>query len=227
MAGMITKTASFLLTMLFALAGSLRAEQPVLLTEDFSKGSERWEPTDAKAWKVTKLPDGNAVFDCAGGSAYKPPHRSPFNIALLKDVLVGDFTLTARVMSKQSSRAHRDMCLFFGYQDAAHFYYVHLGEKTDDHANQIFIVNDAPRIKISEKASAGTPWKDDTWHRVKIVREAATGLIEIYFDDMEKPTHVAHDKNFVWGRIGLGTFDDFGWWDDVELRGVKVEKPAK
>ncbi|MBL9153357.1 MAG: HEAT repeat domain-containing protein [Verrucomicrobiales bacterium] len=223
---MKTLAATLSLACLLALSAEARAELPLILKEDFSKGADRWEPTDAKAWKVTTLPDGNAVFDCAGGSKYEPPHRSPFNIALLKDVLVGDFVLTARVMTKQSSRAHRDMCLFFGYQDPANFYYVHLGEKTDDHANQIFIVNDAPRVKISEKASAGTPWKDETWHQVKIVREAASGLIEVYFDDMTQPTHVAHDKNFIWGRIGIGTFDDLGWWDDVELHGVKVEKPA-
>jgi hypothetical protein len=102
---------------------------------------------------------------------------------------------------------------------------VHLGEKTDPHSNQIFVVNNAPRVAISEQASEGTPWKDATWHRVKIVRTVATGLIEIYFDDMEKPTHVAHDKTFAWGRIGIGTFDDKGLWDDIEVRGVVVEPP--
>ncbi|MCB1066369.1 MAG: hypothetical protein KDN20_26055, partial [Verrucomicrobiae bacterium] len=218
------------------LAGSLffqtntRAETdlPVLFTDDFSgAATDDWQPTDPKAWKITKLADGNAVFENIGGSKYEPPHRSPFNIALRKDLFIGDFVLTAKVMTKQTSRAHRDMCLFFGYQDPAHFYYVHLGEKTDDHANQIFIVNDAPRIKISEKASAGTPWKDETWHQVKVVREAASGLIEIYFDDMETPTHVAHDKNFTWGQIGIGTFDDKGLWDNVELRGVKVDRKGK
>ncbi len=204
------------------LAGTARAELPVLFTDDFSKGADHWEPTDPKAWKIAKLDDGNAVFENLGGSKYEPPHRSPFNIALLKDIIVGDFVLTARVMTTKKAYGHRDMCLFFGYQDPAHFYYIHLGEKKDDHANQIFIVNDAPRIKISEKATDGTPWKDGTWHEVKLVREAGSGLIEVYFDDMETPTHVAHDKNFTWGRIGIGTFDDQGMWDDIELRGVKV-----
>lgn len=212
------------LTLALVLPGSLPAEQPVLLKEDFSGGAVRWEPTDAKAWKITRLDDGNAVFENLGGSKYEPPHRSPKNIALLKDIVVGDFVLTAKVQTRQTSRNHRDMCVFFGYQDAANFYYVHLGEKTDDHANQIFIVNDAPRVKISEKASAGTPWQSDHWHTVKVVREVASGLIEVYFDDMETPTHVAHNKEFTWGRIGIGTFDDMGLWDDIELRGVKIEK---
>ncbi len=36
----------------------------------------------------------------------------------------------------------------------------------------------------------------------------------------------ANDKTFAWGQIGLGTFDDNGNFDDVELRGVKVTRPA-
>ena len=28
---------------------------------------------------------------------------------------------------------HRSLCLFFGYQDPAHFYYVHLGQRTEQH----------------------------------------------------------------------------------------------
>ena len=52
------------------------------------------------------------------------------------------------------------MCVFFGYQDDSHLYYVHLGKKTDDHANQVFIVNEAPRTKISTKTTDGIPWLD-------------------------------------------------------------------
>lgn len=210
----------------FSLAPALpAADLPVIFQDDFSKGADAWAPTDAKAWKITEA-DGNPAFEILGGSEYAPPHRSPVNIAIREGGVVGDFVFTARVMTKQTSRGHRDMCVVFGYQDPANFYYVHLGERTDPHSNQIFLVHNAPRVAISEQASEGTPWKDATWHRVKIVRTVATGLIEIYFDDMEKPTHVAHDKTFSWGRIGIGTFDDKGLWDDVEVRGVAVEPPV-
>lgn len=200
-------------------------ELPLVFRDDFSKGAEAWVPSDAKAWKITDV-DGDPAFEILGGSKYAPPHRSPENIAIRRGGFVGDFVFTARVQTKQTSRGHRDMCIVFGYQDPANFYYVHLGEKADSHSNQIFLVNEAPRVAISEQASDGTPWKDGTWHRVKVVRTVSTGLIEIYFDDMEKPTHVAHDKTFTWGRIGIGTFDDKGLWDDVEVRGLAVEPPV-
>ncbi|MFK5922888.1 MAG: HEAT repeat domain-containing protein [Verrucomicrobiota bacterium] len=197
---------------------------PILLKEDFNRGSARWDTTDDAAWRVREFgKPSSRVLELYGASKYTPPFRSPVNIALLKYHTVGDFELTAKVRTTKESYGHRDMCLFFGYQDPANFYYVHLGQKADDHANQIFIVKEAPRTKISEKSSAGTPWKDDTWHQVKIVREVKSGLIEVYFDDMKKPMMVAHDKSFEWGSIGLGSFDDTGMWDDVELRGIKVK----
>ncbi len=218
-------------TILVAMAGQTSAqsaaEMELLATENFEAGAEAWQPTDAAKWKVEAESDGNHVYHLLGKSNYQPPHRSPHSIALLKGLVVGDFELTAKVKTLQTSRAHRDMCVFFGYQNPAQFYYVHLGEKTDDHANQIFVVDQAPRIKISERTNAGTPWKDDTWHDLKVVRRVADGRIEIYFDDMDKPHMVAHDKRFAWGQVGLGSFDDMGLWDDVTVRGVRVTQPAK
>jgi hypothetical protein len=149
--------------------------------------------------------------------------REQLNIALLKDIAVGDFILEARLQSTVKDYGHRDMCLFFGYQDPAHFYYVHFGKQTDDHANQIFIVNGADRKKISTKTTLGTNWNDE-WHQVKIVRRVSDGTIEIYFDDMTTPVMTATDKTFAWGRIGIGSFDDTGNWDDLKLRGVRVER---
>jgi hypothetical protein len=203
---------------------------PLLVAEDFEKGAERWQPTDPKAWRVSDGRGGKVYDQFVKQSAYKPPHRSPFNFALLKDVTVGDFALTAKVRSTIKDYGHRDACLIFGYQDKAHFYYVHFGKQTDDHANQIFIVNDKPRTKISTKTTEistktteGTPWTDE-WHNVKVVRRVKEGTIEVYFDDMQKPAMTATDKTFEHGQIGVGTFDDTSLWDDVKLFGKKVEK---
>ena len=193
--------------------------------EDFEKGAAAWQPTDPAAWRIVTQKD-NKIYSQFRQSGYKPPHRSPYNVSLYKDVRVGSFELTAKLQSTTKDYGHRDMCLFFGYQDAAHFYYVHLGKRADDHANQIFIVNGAPRTKISKKTTKGTSW-DDAWHKVKIVRDVASGSIQIYFDNMKSPVMTAVDKTFAWGQIGLGSFDDTGNWDDVTLRGEKVEAPPR
>jgi hypothetical protein len=195
---------------------------PVLFEDDFTKGADRWKPTDAKAWKVIDTKEGKA-YSQFRQSDYKPKHRSPFNYSLVKDLVVGDFVLEAKVQSTVKDYGHRDMCLFFGWQSPEKFYYAHLAKKADDHANQIFLVNGAPRKKISKTTTAGTNWTDG-WHHVKVVRKVKNGSIEVYFDDLTKPAMTAVDRTFVWGQVGVGSFDDTGNWRDVRLSGVKAGK---
>jgi hypothetical protein len=219
----------FLSVVLVPLAAAIAAEEPALplLVEedDFEKGADRWEPTDAKAWRIVQTEHGK-VYNQFGQSKYNPPFRSPFNVSLLKSMPVGDFVLTAKVQTTNlKAGAHLDMCVFWGYQDPAHFYYVHLGRTPDPNSSQIMIVNGAPRKMITQNKSPGVPW-DEKWHQVKVVRTTTDGKIEVYFDDMKKPMMTAVDKTFSWGRVGLGSFDDHGNWDDFTLHGLVVRGGA-
>jgi hypothetical protein len=223
----------FGILLLFVATGSpiaaAESELPLLLHEDFERGIERWQTTDPvgaePVWKIIEVgKPGNHALRVTGTSKYQPPHRSPHSITLLKDVVVGDFELTARVQETNvNAGPHRDLCIFWGYQDPSHFYYVHFGAQADPHACQIFIVNDAPRKMITVNQAKGTPWTED-WHEVKVVRRVDDGTIAVYFDDLEKPFMTAKDKTFTWGQIGVGTFDDHGNFDDITLRGVRAEK---
>lgn len=205
---------------------------PLLYSDDFEHGMERWQTFDAKgvepSFKVVELQGRGDkkthALRALGTSQYEPPFRSPPNIALLKDVTVGDFELTAQVQSTNvDAGPHRDMCIVWGYQDPSHFYYVHFGAQSDPNACQIFIVNDAARRPITVKTAKGTPWTKG-WHSVKVVRHIGDGTIEVFFDNMDKPFMTAHDVTFTTGRVGLGTFDDNGNWDDFKLYGA-LAKP--
>ena len=197
----------------------------LVFRDSFEQGIEHWQPTDPAAWKVEPTPDG-AVYRLFAASDYQPKFRSPYNIALVRGVYVGDFQLDVRLKSTKRDYDHRDLCLIFGYQDPDHFYYVHFGKKTDDHANQIFIVNGAARTKISTKTTPGTPW-DDEWHKVRVTRDVSEGKIAVYFDDLADPVMTAEDKTFKSGQVGVGSFDDTGDFDDFELRGTLAQRPKK
>jgi hypothetical protein len=206
------------------LAAMADEQLPLILKEDFESGFTRWQTSDPKGtditWKIIDIgAKGNHAFRTTGKSTYKPKYRSPINIALLKDIQVTDFDLTVRVLNtNKKAKGHRDLCIFWGYQDPDHFYYVHMGSKPDPHACQIFIVNNAERTMITVDQAEGTHW-DDEWHDVKVTRRVDTGAMEVYFNDMKKPYMTAKDKTFMWGQVGLGTFDDHGNFDDFELRG--------
>ncbi len=205
--------------MLCAVLLALAADTP-LFTDDFAKGALRWEPTDPKAWKVIDTKDGKA-FSQHAQSKYKPPHRSPLNIALVKDLVVGGFVLEAKCRSTVKDYGHRDLCVFFGHQGPDRFYYVHLAKKADDRANQVFVVNKADRKKISKTSTDGTAWTDG-WHDIKVVRKGAS--IEVFFDG--KKVMTAEDDTFKWGRVGVGSFDDTGDWRDVKVYRTAVKPPG-
>ena len=233
---LLTAKMRFLLSILCAttsLTGIAHAEAlPLLHRDDFEGGMKHWRTTDDNFWKVIPLErDGKRthVLRVTGKSKYQPPVRSPHSIAWLKGRYVGDFELTVRAENTNfKAGGHRDLCLFWGRQDASHFYYVHFGAKADPHSCQIFIVNDRPRTKITVKEVKGTPWGEDRqWHTLRVRRSVAEGTIEVYFDDMKKPHMTAKDDTFKWGEVGLGTFDDNGNFDDFELRGVEIRLPKR
>jgi hypothetical protein len=204
-----------------------QGELPLLLHDEF----ERAEPTglrftDPAAWRISPVDSGkNRVLEQFQASKYEPAVRSPLNIALYRELDVADFILDVKLRSTTRDYGHRDLCLFFGHQDHSHFYYVHLGKQADEHANSIFVVNGKPRVSIAESRTAGTPWTDG-WHHVRIVRSIKDGLIQVFFDDMTHPAMTAHDRTFNHGKLGIGSFDDTGMFDDVEVRG-EVYRPSR
>lgn len=190
---------------------------PLVFEDDFEHGADRWEPVDPEGWRIERLEDGNHIFhQHLKTSSYTPQHRSPLHQAYAKELKVGSFVLEARVRSTHPDYGHRDACVFFGRENPSRLYYVHFGQQTDDHANQIFIVKDSPRAKISTQTTPGTPW-DEAWHQVRIERDAKAGTIDVYFDDHDRPAMKAVDTTFAEGSVGIGSFDDTAAWDNVRI----------
>ncbi len=190
---------------------------PLVFSEDFEHGSNRWELTDDTAWTLRKEGDNHVFGLNRRKSNYAPEVRSPHNIALIKDIELQDFVLIFKVRSTKDTGNHRDCCTFFGYQNPTHFYYAHLGAKPDPASGQIMIVNAEPRRPLTNNKKL-VPW-DDQWHTVKVVRDSSSGTIEVYFDDMKNVHMKAVDKTFGKGRIGVGSFDDMNDFDDIKLYG--------
>ncbi|MFS4483171.1 hypothetical protein ACKGJY_09145 [Hyunsoonleella sp. 2307UL5-6] len=191
----------------------------LVYTQDFEspQAINDFETTDPKVWRISKGDNGNCM-ELFEKSNYKPEVRSPFNIAIIKDVLVGDFVFEIRLNQNGREYGHRDLCLMFGITNASNFYYTHIASKADAHANSIFIVNDEPRKSIASDRTKGTNWGAvDDWHTVRIVRKVKEGLIEIYFDDMTTPIMKATDMHFKSGNLGFGSFDDTGKFDDIKV----------
>jgi hypothetical protein len=208
-----------LLTLIACLTCVATAAERVVFDEDFSDGVDRWEVLDPETWRLN---DEGTFEITSRQSAYKPPHRSPYHVALVRDLVVSDVAIEFRVKSTLDTGDHRDCCVFFGWQDPAHFYYVHLGAKPDTASGQIQIVDGADRRPLTDNRRH-VPWTDG-WHKVRLERSATTGHIAVYFDDLTTPLMEATDKSFGPGRVGIGAFDDRDAFDDVRV--MELREPT-
>lgn len=179
---------------------------------------EGWSFGDPAAWTWTKQ-DGTPVLTLHKQQDFKPKVRSPFNLAWYTAAEWQSFTLTVEARLTKFDAGNNDLCIAFGRQDDTRFYYAHLGEKADGVHHQLHLVDRADRRAITATRTEGTPWKPDTWHRLKVVRDARAGKISVYFDDMTKPVLTAEDKTLIRGWIGIGSFDDLGQFRNLEIRG--------
>lgn len=196
-----------------------RGDTSVVFEDDFETNPfPRWEAVTKAAWTWSKA-DDSRVFELAENVPLDESVRAPFNRNLARDVVVGDFQLDVDLRSTTRDYPNQSLCLFFGYQDPSHMYYVHFGRTTSDTSNQVFIVNGSDRAPISTKTTSGTAW-DGSWHHARIVRKADEGTIDVYFDDMETPAMTATDTTFDEGQVGIGSFDDTGQFDNVVVRDV-------
>lgn len=63
-------------------------------------------------------------------------------------------------------------------------------------------------------------WKwDREYHTIRIVRDAEAGTIDVYADNMDAPIMHTVDKTFIGGAIGVGSFDDTGYFNEVTVWG--------
>lgn len=192
--------------------------------EEFSYKQDFTEPgsvadfifTDPTAWRINADGD-NRSLELLGPSEYTPPFRSPSSIALIGTHQLREFVLEADLLQTGREYGHRDLCVFFGFQDPAHYYYAHIASKTDEHAHNIFIVDDALRTKISTRTTDGVDWGTDRWHHIKLERTIDPATIKVFFDDMTEPIMVAQDDRFAWGYVGFGSFDDTGRFDNITV----------
>jgi hypothetical protein len=187
--------------------------------EDLS--TEVWMPGDPDHWAVTES-DGSRVYELTD-PGIQGEIRAPTSWSLIKDHDVTSFEITGRLKcTADPSNINRDLCVFFHFQDPAHFYYVHFSAQSDALHNIIGIVNGKDRVKINREPAGESTFRliDQKWHDFKVTFDASTGEINAFMDDMEHPILTAQDKTLSHGLVGIGSFDDTGCFDDICLKGM-------
>jgi hypothetical protein len=198
-------------------------ELPLLTSCDFEDGeAEGWQPSVPENWQVVQK-DGSMVYELISPGK-QGEIRAPTSWSILSEHDITSFVFTGRLKCRtEASNPHRDMCVFFHFQDPTHFYYVHFSASSDSAHNIIALVNGADRVKINSEPPGESVFRltDMDWHRFKVTYDAATGDIKAFLDNMDTPILTARDKTLTHGHVGVGSFDDKGHFDDITLWGKK------
>jgi hypothetical protein len=194
-----------------------------LAAYDFENGSAvGWAPDDPAHWRIVSE-DGSRIYELTAPGA-PGPVRAPASRSVLVGHDVSSFEFSGRLRCRADpSNPFRDMCVIFHYRDPTHFCYVHFAGKSDDVHNILGLVDGADRVKINAEPAGASVFRltDLAWHAFKVTCDARTGEIRAYLDDMAVPILTARATVLGHGRIGVGSFDDTGAFDDIELRAPK------
>jgi hypothetical protein len=190
--------------------------------------SERhWDPLTDDKWAFE---DGQIILTEAGTAPAGP--RRPFEYAVVtKGPELGSLSYSAEVrIDEPVSVSNRDVILVWNYQSPTRFYYAHLSQDNTIYPhNGIFVVDDADRRRIDDQWNGSTgaaPAIDDTdWHDVRLDYDADTGEIAVHVDGSSSPLMTATDTTFSGGRIGFGSFDNYGRARQVKAVGAPVTAP--
>ncbi len=181
-----------------------------------------WQPNHPESWLVNTEAGGQNIYQLtAPGTDTDIRKPTSFSILSSFDVETFEMTVYGKCFTDNGVQG-RDLCLFFGYQDSLHFYYVHFSNASGDVHNIIGIVNneDRKKINLEPPGTSTARLTDKDWHHLKIYRNIETGEIKAYIDNLDKPILTAVDTTFKCGKIGLGSFDDTGAFKSFRLWGI-------
>lgn len=118
-------------------------------------------------------------------------------------------------------RGKRSLIIVYSWQDKDHYNYAHISSDsaTDQvHHNGMFHVFGGERVRISAlDGPASLPTQD--WTPVKLVFDGDAGRCHVEVNGKRNLSLDAYDLSLRHGRVGLGSFDEFGDFRNVKIKG--------
>lgn len=188
---------------------------PTLLSEDFSTGSGGMEPVVGGTWGVAS---GRYVLSAPADQGEEVANA---NLAVHRTEVLGDFTLTALAGTTPTASDFNDFSIVFCYRDPGNYYFASFSEGNDANTSGIFKVADGVRIELADITA---PVAAGTLYPVRIERQGP--LMRVFRAAEEVGS--ASDAMFTGGRVGFGTRNDGGTFDDLLVNApCRPRRPAR
>jgi len=174
---------------------------------------QHWDPLTDDLWAY----EGEELVLTRPGTNPNDGVRRPFEYAIVtKGPELTDTSVRAEVRLDESvAVSNRDVIVIWNYQGPKRFYYAHFSQDNTIYPhNGIFVVDNADRRRVDDQwtGSVGAPpaVTDADWHDVRVDHDASTGAIRVWVDGAAEPLMTGTDTTFTGGRVGFGSFDNFG-----------------
>ncbi len=179
-------------------------------SDDFEDGSaDGWNPLNSTRWEVT-MDRGDLSYFLNTTEFLSPDGKRLGEYTLISGQNWNDFDLTcqARVNDDVNIYDFADFAIVFGHQDDSHYYYLMINHKPGQ--SGIYKIKDnEERLKIGDFGQTIIP--DNNYHEVRIKRNGTS--IEAYYNQTFLGT--VNDSEYSSGAIGVGSFNDSAFFDDV------------
>jgi len=190
--------------------------------DGFEDGNaDGWTPNNANGtanrWEVVADEGDNAYF--LNTTDYSNLSGKRLGEYSLLAAQYGDFTFTAQAKLGDAvgSNSHADYAVLFGFQDNDNYYYVLFNN--DQGSTQVAKIENGNGVEL---VTAANDWLNDNfYHAIKVSRLGSE--IKVYFDD--NLIMSASDSTFGAGQVGVGSYNDSAYFDDVSITGEASTTP--
>ncbi len=202
----------FVLLAAFGIVKNAAAQTPCF-SDNFNDGAAQgWSPLTSSRWQVSS--DAGSLRYFLNTTNYQSPDDIRLGeLSVLTGQAWGDFSLECLAKSADAAAGAggADLCLVFGYQDFDSYYYVNFNSNPG--LTQLYRIHNSADVLLATYNAA--TFADGNYHRLRVTRNGSE--IRAYFDGAQ--VLAANDNFFAQGLVGVGSFNDSGYFDDITLAG--------
>ena len=186
----------------------------VLVNEDFGTSTGSMEPVAGGKWGVAS---GRYVLSAPADGGEAAPNA---NLAVAGPVVTGDFTLTALGSTTATDSPFNDFSVVFGYRGRADYWFASFSEGNDPNTSGIFRVDGGARRELADITS---PIVAGAVYAVRVERRGTALRVFRAGEQVASVTDAASTD----GRIGFGSRNDGGTFDDLVVTGPAAVPPGE
>ncbi|MDT0353493.1 fibronectin type III domain-containing protein [Pseudonocardia charpentierae] len=194
-------------------APAAAAVGPVVLHEDFATSTGSMEPVAGGTWSTAS---GRYVLSAPADGGEEVPNA---NLAVAGTTVTGDFTLTALGSATATDSRFNDFSVVFGYHNPADYWFVSFSEGNDPNTSGVFRVGGL-RTELVDVAS---PIVAGAVYPIRVERRGPELRVFRAGEQVASVTDAASTD----GRVGFGSRNDGGTFDDLVVTGPVRSSPVK